>query len=1451
METFKRVVSLLLCFVMLVGVVPFGAMATETTEPETTETAPVVEETEEVTEPVDATEATEEESSEPTEGEETEPTEGEATEPTVEETLPVIIDEVQAVDLQAVAESTNDYPEYPDQGATRLDKTATAVGAFSQSGMAQVELSMTGIYTQSAALDVVIMLDRSSSMYKEGVKHRISATVGATKAFIESIVKTNGEFNGNRILVMDFLGGNLDSSQGGGSSHKFKSVQYTSNEDSGYQVIETQAELDALLNKIEKDFAGQTSLYGTEYAQGLELCYNALKNSKADGHQQYCIFMSDGIPNYMMGEKTHFKKTSDIVAMFDVTNRTAANGTATRNKNKYEYEYYSSKMKAEGVTVYTVGLGLKGTNSAWNGTSKEVCEQVANMLLNDIAGPAYEQTRDTGKTVSKLNKYFFSVADTNAAEDMKNVFSGIAQTIKMAATDVMVEDKVNAPYTMIFDIPTGTEEITGVTDDLYIEFVEWALDADHNRTTSQSICKLYLGVNNGRYFAATDNNGTKYTDPVFEQKTIGTYGTKYYWTTTNTDSGISYKSGNTTYYFAPEGLTSGYNMTSGAFATGTISNNMSTDLVFATPYFAYNASNKMLYWTVDKLDNTEYALSYFVYLNNSATEVGTSIETKPGSYNTNEYAYLNYTNFRGTDCRKVFPIPQMTWNGAQYSYVYYLVNDAGQPVNTKGNVVPFKEAVFVTDVYTQTLIWNKVEGEDIYSANGVVSNTNAVGKIPDGYALYDSEAIYIIHVGEDESGDNIDSYFTIGGNNSADVTNKETTKVFNTKSDTTNYSAYGTYDQADVHTGFNFNNTTVAIAVVWAASLNPDSVVVDFGLPVEINVTANDGITSTLCGISTTKPVATMNRGLYDTAVMGTDEIPVGDITAEIISDASVKVTIEEITFHESTSFYYEAEVTTTVDGNDQNGFMYSQVTVIPATTIYYEDSFVDFTSFTKDENTGEFVEDKKPQWSASVDPTATQAQDRPGKSQIGEDLDANNNYGFDAAYTEMSQYSMGSAAKIDVKSNVRGEATFEFYGTGFDIIGLTSNTTGTLIVQVFDKDGESVKSAVVDTYYGYAYQDGEWVAVPSDDDNALYQVPVMKIFDLDYAKYTVKLTAGYNNYFDHTADAGNDGVGEYTLYLDAVRIYDPTGNNDTTATNAYIADGEGWPTYTELRDQIIGVQKFNALETNRDSVSGIVFIDGADTDPDGNVSIKDYTSYGPNNELYLATTQAVAFQLASPAKMASIQLALKTVGGPSHIQVYSVDSNGDEVMALNQDVNSATDLYYDITALAGKTVVIKNTGNSILSLTNIKTTYTAAPAAATELLTVNYASVSAALLSLRAPVVEEEEPSVPETEPVFAPEKFEVKVSKKSVKEGQQVDVTVTTSADVDAVSINGEMVNGKYDKKKNVYTWTLKIKTTAQDVGTMTVEVVAYDEDGVASEAETVDVTVTAKKGKEVKRK
>ena len=1344
----------------------------------------------------------------------------------ITDTITISVTESQYI---VPGDGTNDFPEYPNQGAVRFDKTATAVGNYSETGIAKVELSMTGVpYTSGNRLDVVLMLDRSSSMFKDGVKHRISSTVEATKAFVKNIVMNeDGSFNNNRILVLDFLGGNLDSSAGGGSKHKFQSNRYTSDEENGYQIINNQAELDALLTKIETDFKGQTSLYGTEYAQGLELCYNALKNSKGDGNQQFCVFMSDGIPNYMKGETTHFKKTTDIVAMFDVTNPTAANGTATRNATKYEYEHYSTQMKNEGVTVFTVGLGLKNTNSAWSNTSKEVCEQVANMLLNDISGPAKETAaqRDTGNAVSKLNKYFFSVADDNAAADMKNVFGAISQKIVEAARDVKVEDKIGNDYTLTFKLPTRVTNTEAGMEEFYIQVLEYQLDADKERTGTPAVLENFTFEHNG---------------------TIKTH----------TVNGVVTCEGNACNHvtFNPSRVT-GIN---GTHFTYTCEPLLDANGNEVKNEFGDTITEEFLNWNADKLTTTELVLEYFAYLDNSAG-YDADHQVPAGTYYTNEYATLTYKNYQGNEVQQEFPIPQMTWNGAQVTYVFYLVNDAGQPVNRAGRVIPFAESVYVTDPVTFNVTWNEQTGSENILAHDIFAEAG----VPEVYELYDDSAQYVIRVYQTENVDKNGvngNYFQISGDANKQIDsaldkdtdkNNSTTVVFNTKTGV-KYDKYGIYSiynagtsltngTANINTtvkadDIDYANTTVAFAVVWKPELKEDTVVIDYGLDVVIDVIKNDNMAAGVVGVRTVAPKSgsedvKINSGSFTSAKAqtvdvyidtnndtdGLKELKIG--TAKVENMNQVRFSLNKdngMQFTDPAVFYYEADVNFYDSNNDlQTTSMYSSVTVIPATTVYYEDEYVDLKVQTKNSAGGWDDADGLGWTTDGTTLNKTQAQDRPGESKISATLDADNNYGYDAAYKDMSTYSLDSAAKLNVTAGKRGIATFEFYGTGFDVIGVTSNTTGTIRVQV---QGNNVnKSHVVDTYYGYTYENGEWV-VSENTPNTLYQVPVMKIAGLPYGKYTVTITAAYAELFDHdqTCTCETDGCqGCYELYLDAIRIYDPTGvasgaTENEVVSDAYEADGEAMPEYYEVRNIIInasmvytkveieefaeGVTYYTknadgsyavvdgeyAAETEyyvlRDQiVDGAVFIDGK-----GKIdTVADYISFGPNNEVYLAEGQSIAFGLNAPAKdgyKTKVQIGWKSTEGTVKL---SYVENGSVKTAAEQEVATATDMYYDISALNGKTILIQNTGSGIISITNVKFSYekvnassggssssgseSAVAEEAVSPFTIRVEDIEVILAYLRKPVVEEIVPEIPE---VTEPEATEPEVTEPEVTE-------------------------------------------------------------------------------------
>ena len=561
--------------------------------------------------------------------------------------------------------------------------------------------------------------------------------------------------------------------------------------------------------------------------------------------------------------------------------------------------------------------------------------------------------------------------------------------------------------------------------------------------------------------------------------------------------------------------------------------------------------------------------------------------------------------------------------------------------------------------------------------------------------------------------------------------------------------------------------------------------VVDFGLPLRITELFDSNVAATAL-------VTDVKLAKDQTFRYGTVEL-VGNKT-----DAQLIYTLNK-TIHGAEVITLDIELTITLADGTQIKLPTAQkhITIIPATTVYYEDTFSDFIRF---EGSG---------CSWTTDGTTV------SKEQSADRIAHEGNvYGYDQAYDTMSKFSLGSAHKVTVSGSNYATAKFSFYGTGFDVISATTNTSGTIVVSVTGANGYS-KNYLVDTYYGYEYVNGEWKVV-ADAAKALWQIPVMKVANLDYGKYDVTITVAYADFFSH----GQNGGGSYDFWLDAVRIYDPAGavagaagGSQENYENAYKADGECWPTYMELRDMIIRDKSF-AVDS---AVNGMIFIDGQT----GNVSMADYTSYGPNNELYLANGQAVAFRLNAAGNVADIQIALKNIveGKNASCKIFAVGSEPENGTVLA----TATDMYRSIKDLNGKTVVIMNVGDadSILSITNLKVTYSEKPGATDTLsLTMDEKSALAALSA----VDEVLNPKTP-----FEPGKVDVRVEDK--------DITVITSPDVDGIEIDGEKVTDfTVDSETGNRIWKKAIDRILKD--NPEISVVARDSNGNVSAPVTAPV-------------
>ena len=497
-----------------------------------------------------------------------------------------------------------------------------------------------------------------------------------------------------------------------------------------------------------------------------------------------------------------------------------------------------------------------------------------------------------------------------------------------------------------------------------------------------------------------------------------------------------------------------------------------------------------------------------------------------------------------------------------------------------------------------------------------------------------------------------------------------------TISDTDKRTAKLTFDGSDttvtLKLTYTLGNKTYEsyVAVAVKAGVSKSNAVLDFGLPVDIELTGNAS------GVSATAP-----KTALDTGISASDEF--GGAKSAKTAFGTAQLTSNTLTYtpekilDSKDNIYYSAAV--------DNGYKYANISIIPATSVYYEDSFVTYTGA----------------WSPLYDNGKDEAVIAGIRQSAGGDV-----YGYDPAYGEYTNYSLGKAMTVTVaKGGDTATAEFTFTGTGFELYSATTSTQGGFKVSVYDADGkmEGMKKLISTKSY-----DSYW------------QIPVFENSKLPYGTYTVKIEVAYSPALD-LATADGAKLNSVSFILDGVRIYNSKLNE--TYGDVYAKDGEYNAQYIEVRDQLINAGSFNSTNS---AVSGAVYIDGRpQRDATGELVynkdgylvydrkvttsnvLDDYKNYGPKNEVYLASGQGIAFRIEDMSNVESVQLGLKSASG----EIVSAAVNGTTVA-----VGSSTEMYYKVSASDGK-VVITNNGNGIISVTNVKLTYKLGSTATTRII--------------------------------------------------------------------------------------------------------------------------------------
>lgn len=572
-----------------------------------------------------------------------------------------------------------------------------------------------------------------------------------------------------------------------------------------------------------------------------------------------------------------------------------------------------------------------------------------------------------------------------------------------------------------------------------------------------------------------------------------------------------------------------------------------------------------------------------------------------------------------------------------------------------------------------------------------------------------------------------------------------------------------------------------------------------------------------------------------------------------------------------------------------------TSITFLPATNVLYEENFM-----TNGGTHGEWTPE-------GTNSTATVVKDN--ENSVYGYADAYKGFAY---YSNGGALK----ATLDLKGGKRAYTTdaveFSFSGTGFDIISECGTNTG-LIIAAVSKDGNPFKVYIVDTYFcGDNSIGGNPIITGSGILD--YQVPVVRAMNLDHANYSVRIlgyltdTAGAivgpanptpwdggetgaegstrgANGIDTNRILREAGLKEFigceveTSFMDENSVLNggtgiaaknsqnrTFGKRDTAAeqtANVYL---DAFRVYKPLADETKYVKNeqglayapvYDYVKNSANSIGSEILPNSmvyVEYDGDTEIAhIAKYQDRGPQNEVYLTNGNYIGFALEGYTEGKTVMISAKAVAGDPVLGYLDTDTNAEG--AVISPGMKMTEMYYDVTDCVHKYVseqhgeqyllVLGNIADaaaetrSILSVSGIKLANGINPATSTQI-----AADIASLVTLAYQPVEE---------PVFTPERFELRYSGRALA-GWFTRISVKTSTDVDHVSVyrladDGSLVPVRENMRPmnslftyfgwmDYYAFSLTVRAPRRGM-TDTYYIFAYDANGVASEPAIASIT------------
>ncbi len=1264
-----------------------------------------------------------------------------------------------------------DYPEYPDDGAVRINKTAIGQD-FNSTGAVKVELDAAGISVKSG-VDVVLVVDVSNSMgwtddwfltnpnattdnlkipngSAETTTDKLDQAMASAQEFANILLGENqeGSSTNNSLSFVTFAGFDADNTRETGEDLNYiDSVQtvFTNVQDAkaantafsntkftNYTVDGTHVDFTLQIGntngqRFDSGINRGNTNYDYAFAQANE-AVDQLKNSYGgaekyanSGRETIVVFMTDGAPSHYNDNRLNGNADDTKYGTNNIYEAVGAyNGNSSDNAETWlQYisnpNQYAQTLNGNIDSFYAVGFDLNhGGFSKYSWSEEEL-----RPVLENIAG---ENTVDV------------ELVENGAA--LEEFYRSLATQIKYAGTNARVTDTIKSDFTLLTTQTTGTAGGTQGT------------------LTSAPVIEV-------RAYDLWTKADTSDENLIGTRKDGGTALE----TVTFSDDGqqaFSDKIGNgreNIMTIAPDG-----------------------SVTIAAQSFTYTkdaSGTERFVWNIGNITDQEVALSYYAYLKGSMEG-----DRDGGVYDTNESAVLEYVDINGDFATQTFPLPKVNWQGAITTIQYYLVNEDGYPVNENGVVIPFANRFVVGQGATRTFNLN-----DSLTVNGA-------GYTPAGYEMYNPGARYTVQANSDGTGS-----LTIDDNKTISGLKEVTTRRFDEDED-------------------NYTATAVAFGVIFRGEpvnktpLQADQIVIDYGKAVQVDVTANETISD-----STTYEVVGFMQYNPDTDTSltqfadGTKTFNADNGQFTITEDGKVQYQLNRMLSEVERIFVV---VKVTPDGEEQQAYrMLNELDVIPATTMYYEDDFANAITYigTESANWGIYKSSNSSNDNLQNDGTVGQ----------------NSPYGYDASYNDDGKYSNGTANHIYVSSTSDGGydityAQFTFTGTGFDLISSTDDEAAMIRTEIYQ--GEAAEGTVFKSQQVANKGASELYQIPvlscEDMPYGTYTVKVQV-----YKEYTNEAFPALNR--------GGHFIFDAVRIYDPIDVTGSTLTGDAaTAQGAYMADTEAYEQHLELREAIVSREDYDSTTEGTEG-DGAVYIDASPDLPTTameEAQVADYEMAGPNNETYLKNKScSIGFILNVDQIPKTLQIGAKSVlGGEVLLDVSLENPESGEAAYLSKAFSQASAQNYrtfvayendedetgtvvtDLAPYFAETdngyqayVYIANYGgdaDQILSITDIKTTF-ASPAS----MSFGYSTDLVALFN------EKLQADAPE-QPAGEAQLISAAFTSDSIRYTKQAELKVETTADVEDIVVlkeNGKEQSATVKSEINDAgnkVWTLKFK-------------------------------------------